>query len=283
MNKKNIEFWVGLFIFTGMITFATMVIRFGSYDKLRDTYPLTAAFNYTEGVVVGAPVRVSGVDAGRVKNLVLTPDKETKVGILMDIDKKVTLRKNALVTINSLGIMGEKYVEFLPQTPDAAILKPGDWIVGKDPISIAAVTASINDVITQVKGVFGDQKAGNKLGQIMDNLVQLTGPPNRDNVQASLANLRQFSDRMNTFSGDLETLSKEKKFTDTVNNFRDASASLKAILSKIESGQGTIGQLIYKSDFYDKMKRILENPSIILHPAKDKDKGKGSSLFKKSE
>ena len=285
MNKRSLEFWVGSFIFAGMAVLAAMIIRFGSYDQLRDTYELTAAFNYTDGVIEGAPVRVAGVEVGRVTKLLLTPDKETKVGIVMDIDQNVPLRKNVRVIINSLGIMGEKYVEFQPQTPDAERLKPGDWITGEDPVSIASITSQMSGVVKQVQAVIGDEKTGSKLSQIMDNIVQMTGEPNRENVKVSLANFRAFSENMTTLGDDLGEAAKDQKFSETIGNFRDASASLKAIFEKVESGEGTVGQLIYKTDFYDKMKEflkdIMENPSKLIRPSKDTKKGSGSFILRK--
>lgn len=285
MNKRNLELMVGSFIFAGLLVFAMMVIRFGSYDEFRDSYRLTAIFRFTNGVIIGAPVRVAGVEAGRVEDLVLTPDEQAKVGIVMEISRKVTLRKNAKVIINSLGIMGEKYVEFLPQTPDAEILKPGDTIEGVDPIALEAITAEAYNIVNSVKGIFADEATGNKLQKIVDNIVSITGEPNQDNVKTTLANFRQFSDRMNNFGTELEDISKDRKLSQTIDNFREASASLKAIFGQVQSGEGTMGQLIYKTDLYDKMKQfmkdLVENPSKLLRPVKDKDKGKGKSLFSK--
>lgn len=254
MNKRSLEFWVGAFIFSGMVVLSAMIIRFGSYDKLRDTYLITASFNYTDGVIEGAPVRVSGVEVGRVNDLLLTPDLETKVGIVMEIDQKVKLRKNVRVIINSLGIMGEKYVEFQPQSSDAEFLKPGDLVKGEDPVSIASITSQMSGVVRQLQAVIGDDKMGNKLSKIMDNLTQLTGEPNRKNLELGLANMSA------------------------------ASTSMKDIFGKIQTGEGTAGQLIYKTELYDMMKAfmkdLVENPSKLLRPAKDKKKGTGSTLFR---
>lgn len=283
MNRRNLELIVGSFIFTGMLVLALMIIRFGSYDEFRDSYQITAIFKFTNGVIIGAPVRVAGVEVGRVDDLVLTPDTEAKVGIVMSISRKVTLRKNAKVLINSLGIMGEKYVEFLPQTPDAEVLQPGDTIVGTDPIALENITSEAFKIISTVKEIFADEKTGNKLQRIIDNIVALTGDPNQENVKVTLANFRQFSDRMNTFGTEIEDISKDRKLSQTVENFREASASLKAIFAQVQSGEGTMGQLIYKTDLYDKMKQfmkdLVENPSKLLRPAKDKEKGKGKKLF----
>lgn len=283
-TKKNVEFWVGIFIFVGLVLLAYMIIRLGSYDKLTASgYDLVVSYKFTNGVIEGAPVRVAGVEAGRVKELILTPDGETKVDVVVSLQENVKLRRNVLVVINSLGIMGEKYIEFLPQDPNAEMLRPGDRVIGQDPTSIADLTGKAKDFAESLGSVFEDGEKGSKLGQIMDNIIQITGDNNRENLSTTLVNLNEFSGKINTFGSDLESLSKDKAFSETMTNFHDASASLKAVLDQIRSGKGTIGKLVYDNDLHDKMKLLLrdlvENPSKLFRPTKDKDKGKGSHLF----
>jgi len=288
MGKRNVELWVGVFIFIGLFTLAYMTIRFGSYDKFAKSYDIKVSYKFTNGLVVGAPVRVAGVEAGRVKDLVLTPDAETKVDVIVSIDQAIQLRQNVIVMINSLGIMGEKYVEFLPQEPDAEIIQPGDRVIGVNPTSIAELTGKAGDFISSIQDVFQDEENGSKIGKIIANLVAITGDENQENISVTLTNFRGFSDKMNTFGGELETISKDKMFSETVTNFHEASASLNNVLNQIKSGEGTIGKLIYDSDLHDKIraffKDIMENPSKLFRPTKDKQKGTGSFLFlKKNE
>lgn len=287
MGKKNVELWVGIFIFIGLFALAYMTIRLGSYDKFADSYDITISYRFTNGLVKGAPVRVAGVESGRVKDLILTPDAETKVDVVVSIESSVKLRRNVVAVINSLGIMGEKYIELLPQEAKDEILRPGERIIGEDPTSIAELTGEAKKFIQGVQEVFEDSESGNKLGIILDNLGEITGENNQNNIALTLSNLKDFSGRLKTFTGDLDVLAKEKKFSETVNNFHEASISLNDVLAQIKSGKGTIGELVYKSDVHDKLKEflkdIMENPSKLFRPTKDKEKGPGSFLFFKKD
>lgn len=287
-SKKNVELWVGIFLFVGLTTLAYMIIRLGSYDPLTaGGYELVVSYKFTNGVIEGAPVRVAGVEAGRVKKLILTPDKETKVDVVVAIEKSVQLRRNVVVMINSLGIMGEKYVEFLPQDTDAEVLKPGDRIIGEEPTSIADLTRKAGDFAGSLESVFKDGEKGSKLSQIMDNMIQMTGEKNRENFSGTLVNLNEFSGKMNTFGTDMETLSREKAFSETVRNFHQASQSLNEVLAQIKSGKGTVGKLLYDTEVHDSLKALIQdlmkNPSKLFRPSPDKEKGKGSFFFPKKD
>ncbi len=287
-SKKNVELWVGLFLFVGLATLAYLIIRLGSYDKLTaGGYEIVISYKFTNGVIEGAPVRVAGVEAGRVKKLILTPDQETKVDVVVAIEKSVQLRRNSIVLINSLGIMGEKYIEILPQDADSEILKPGDRIIGEEPTSIADLTRKAKEFAGSLESVFKDGEKGSKLSQIMDNVILMTGEKNRENFSATLVNLNEFSGKMNTFGTDIETLSQEKAFSETVHNFHAASQSLNEVLSQIRSGKGTLGKLLYDTEVHDNLKTLIQdlmkNPSKLFRPSPDKEHGKGSFLFPKKD
>lgn len=287
MPKRNVELWVGTFIFLGLFSLAYLTIRFGSFDKFGDSYDLIVSYQFTNGVIVGAPVRVAGVESGRVKELILTPDAETKVDVVVSLDKSVVLRRNVVVMVNSLGIMGEKYIEFLPQDTDAEVLKPGDKVLGIDPVSIADLTGKAGQFISSLQKMFQDEEGKNKFAVVMDNLIALTGVKNQENISVTLTNIREFSDKMSSFGEELDTLSEEKKFSETVTNFHQASVSLNEVLNQIKSGEGTMGKLIYDEEIHDKLgqflKDIMENPSKLFRPTKDKEKGKGPFLFFKKD
>ena len=88
----------------------------------------------------------------------------------------------------------------------------------------------------------------------MDNIANITGEPNRGNITTSLANLRQFSENINAFGTELDTVTKKKAITETMNNLLTASVSMREILAKIQSGEGMLGHMIYKKrNFLDLM------------------------------
>ncbi len=93
-----------------------------------------------------------------------------KLKLWLTSDAKV--EEDAQMIINTLGLIGEKYVEIVPGTPGALFLKNGDYIVGYDSVSMEQITKkgydialklektidSMDDILKQVKS--GDGTVG---------------------------------------------------------------------------------------------------------------------------
>jgi phospholipid/cholesterol/gamma-HCH transport system substrate-binding protein len=144
MNKRvKLELSVGMFVFIALIIMVYFVFRIGSLQFLRQGYTIKIYFGFANGVKVGAPVRLAGVDVGEVKNIRVFYDPgETKIKaeILAWLDKSASVPKDSLVLINTLGLLGEKYIEILPGKEFSSVLTEGSHLVGQDPITMQAVT-----------------------------------------------------------------------------------------------------------------------------------------------
>lgn len=86
-------------------------------------YPLQARFGRTDGLMLGNPVRLSGVDIGRVVDAKL--DEHFNAIMTLDIKDGVNIPTDSSASIVSSGIMGGKYIEIEPGG-DEEYLKPND-------------------------------------------------------------------------------------------------------------------------------------------------------------
>ncbi|MEI7998220.1 MAG: MlaD family protein, partial [Candidatus Omnitrophota bacterium] len=106
------------------------------------------------------PVRLAGVEAGLVKGLRIFGDekdhKKTKVLATLWIQEGVEIPLDSTVTINQLGLLGEKYVEIVPGV-SLEFYKNGSFIQGKDPVSIEKITENValltNKIEIMIDGV----------------------------------------------------------------------------------------------------------------------------------
>jgi phospholipid/cholesterol/gamma-HCH transport system substrate-binding protein len=76
------------------------------------TFVLTAAFNRADGVHVGSPVRVAGVNIGTVSSSML--DEQQKAVLTFNITQPVPLPDDTAAVIETDGIFGTKYIELRP-------------------------------------------------------------------------------------------------------------------------------------------------------------------------
>src|SRR5438094_9136603 len=79
------------------------------------TKTVTAVFDNVAGLDNKSPVRVAGVRKGMVTEIDV---RNGKARVTMQIDPDVELHRNATIRVANLGLLGEKYVELNPGTPD---------------------------------------------------------------------------------------------------------------------------------------------------------------------
>ncbi|MBI3889999.1 MAG: MCE family protein [Candidatus Wallbacteria bacterium] len=119
----------------------------------------SALFNNVAGLKPGSPVRLAGVDAGRVTDLAFTRAKEGRdlisVSIAVRSDYAKLVRKGAIVTIDSLGVLGDKYVEIGLAEPNLASLAAGEVVTGTDPISLGDTMKKMDAAVDDLRVVAG--------------------------------------------------------------------------------------------------------------------------------
>ncbi len=192
--RANLEVKVGIFVIIGLIILSIMIFSIGGFYNVTPGYNIKVIFSFANGVGVGAPVRLAGVETGEIKNIRIFFDEEkqkTQVELLAWVEKGVPIHANAKANINTLGLLGEKYLEIMPGTNDTAVLKDGDMLMGTDPVS------------TEELAELG-YKIAVKLDHAIESINCIVGEPkNRDNLEQMLANFKDTSVNMKEFSEDL--------------------------------------------------------------------------------
>ena len=162
-KRANTELKVGIFVVFGLLIFVVFVFYISDFNFIKKGYTIKAVFGFANGVKENSPVRFAGVDMGEVKSLTvktdLTKDKKTIVEMVIWLKENAQVPKDSTLVVNTLGLLGEKYVEIFPGTDYANILKEGDTIRGEDPVSMHAVGKTMQDISVQIKEELAGLKA----------------------------------------------------------------------------------------------------------------------------
>ncbi|WP_319470861.1 outer membrane lipid asymmetry maintenance protein MlaD [uncultured Pseudodesulfovibrio sp.] len=114
MFKLKKETAVGLFVLVGLIAIAYMSIKLGNVQMFSDKYyPVRANFTDISGLKVNAPVQMFGVKIGFVETIGLD-QKDAVASVIMMIDKEVKLTDDAIVSVKTNGLIGDKYLKIAP-------------------------------------------------------------------------------------------------------------------------------------------------------------------------
>ncbi|MDD5680884.1 MAG: MlaD family protein [Candidatus Omnitrophica bacterium] len=151
MDKKGIAFEVkvGMFILVGFVILLLMIFSIGDIYFIRPGYHIKVVFNFANGIAKNAPVRLAGIEVGEVDDLKIYYDgkeERTKVELSAWIKRNnIMIESDSRAVINTLGILGEKYLEIFPGK-GKSFLKECDVLVGKDPVSMEDMTGQFKQL-----------------------------------------------------------------------------------------------------------------------------------------
>jgi len=112
MERGKLEFVVGLFVLVGILCLGYLAIKLGKLELVGgDYYELTADFSSSSGLKKGASVEIAGVEVGRVKSIEL---KDDQAQIVLAIQDGIPVYNDAIASIKTRGIIGEKYMGLSP-------------------------------------------------------------------------------------------------------------------------------------------------------------------------
>jgi phospholipid/cholesterol/gamma-HCH transport system substrate-binding protein len=183
-NVDALRLKVGIFVLVGSILLFGFVFLVGDFSVFKPGNNVKVIFEFASGIKSASPVRFAGVDVGTVKDTRIFYDpsqNKTKVEVLLWIDGTVKIPADSKVWINTLGLLGEKYIEIIPGVDTKSFLSNGDTIIGEDPVSIHELTRKASDIALKIEEsledlnqIIEDKEIKKSLKEIVINLRDIT-------------------------------------------------------------------------------------------------------------
>jgi phospholipid/cholesterol/gamma-HCH transport system substrate-binding protein len=198
MDKKRInDFKIGLLVVVALAFLLALTLKVSKFSLPGSGYELDLTFINSSGIEKNAPVRLSGVEAGKVKDIRLVYGPEgTHVLLALWLNQKARVRKDSEAFVATLGLMGEKYVEVTAGSAASPFLAPKSTIVGREPFDTA-------------KFLEKSEEIAEDLDQAISDVRQLTGGVNdvivvhREKLDQMLKNFVETSENMKAFTEDI--------------------------------------------------------------------------------
>ena len=172
-GKTKLELKVGIFVFVGLIILVIFVLSIGGFKAWSSGYQINLNFNFVNGVKIGAPVRFAGVDVGEVKriNLEFIPqENRSNVRLEVWIRNIIRIPVDSSVWVNTLGLLGEKYVEIMPGKDYAHSLKADGSLTGIDPLPIHQLFKNAENILRNLDdGIARIKNQEGSLGKLIYN------------------------------------------------------------------------------------------------------------------
>ncbi|MGA3113774.1 MAG: MlaD family protein [Syntrophobacteraceae bacterium] len=294
MQVFRSEIKVGLLVVISFILFVIGIFVVSDVRSLWDKKKtLVILFHYADGITAGSPVWYAGFEVGGVKDIRIASGVADRIAITVRISPDARVRKDSSAEIRSLGMMGAKYVEISPGSPDSPELASGDVIEGKSPASLSEiietggkVASGLVDLVQEAKDLVSEvrneytiketiQNANAlliqlrehtaDLGPIMKNIRQVTGQGGNEFVSL-IREVRDTNKDVQKRLGSIET-----ELTRTLGQagqgFSEATEAAKGLRSILDANEDNIASMV---SHLNETSRHLEalSEDIRLHPWK---------------
>ena len=164
-GKTKLELKVGIFVFIGLVVLVIFILSIGGLKTWSSGYHININYNFVNGVKVGAPVRFAGVDVGEVKRIKLEfvpGQNRSNVHLVVWVRGIINIPVDSSVWVNTLGLLGEKYIEIMPGKDYAHTVKDNGSMQGVDPLPIheifnraESILHNLDDGITKIRNKEG--------------------------------------------------------------------------------------------------------------------------------
>ena len=215
-GKTKLELKVGVFVFIGIVLLSFSVLSIGKVKHWTSGYKVKFGFNFVNGVKMGAPVRFAGVDQGEVKSIKLVffpQEQKTRAYVECWIKNGISIPIDSTIWVNTLGLLGEKYIEIIPGKDQAMLLDEGASLVGEDPISFEEISSMIGKLSIKL------QDSVDGFNKVIQN------PKNQQSVEELLENLKLITKNIQEGKGTVGKLLYDDSIFEDLESF---TADLKA-------------------------------------------------------
>ncbi len=153
-RDNGLELKVGSFVLMAVLALTFFIISISDLSVFEKGRHIQVVFGFASGLREAAPVRLAGVEVGLVKKLQVFVDGndggKTRVRVTAWIKGDTAIPVDSNVTINQLGILGEKYLEIIPGS-STDVIKDNGLITGHDPVAIEKITEKMDSLMTKLE------------------------------------------------------------------------------------------------------------------------------------
>jgi phospholipid/cholesterol/gamma-HCH transport system substrate-binding protein len=201
MKKYSNEFKVGLFIVLCILGLFYLLLSTGKLNLKREGYHIYVVFDEAAGLAKKAPVMLNGFEIGKVDDIKISYDNDkTQVVLKLWLNNEAKIRENATVSIKTLGLMGEKYIQ-ISSLNGENFIKPEATLTGKPYMDLDALMEQAQniakDTVAKVNGLADEVK---KLAENLNYTVE----DNKDRISQIIENLEATSRNFEEFSDDIK-------------------------------------------------------------------------------
>lgn len=275
---------MGGFILVALFILIAGVLWLKSSSLTRTMVEYTVLFPNVGSLQQGDPVQVNGVRKGLVGKLELTG---SKVAVVIKVDKDVHLTDSSTITVQNIGLMGERTVS-IQLSERGKSIRPSTkknitYIDGKFDTGIAeamgmigsvlgdarALLANVSSIVDSTVGDSAFYSSFHRIVGRLDTVSRLAQTLVRDNkgkIDQSLTNVKavtsDIKDLLDSNKAQINSMvangnALTARAVAIVGTVDTITTSLQTMVKKVERGEGSLGALMTDEQFYKDLKKSV--------------------------
>ncbi len=283
MNFNALEFKVGLLVVTVASIIAWMSLKVAEGPGFLGG-GTTHYFDVADagGLVNKGAVKVAGIKVGVIDKIML---KDGLARVFINIDDEVPLRQGSHVEIKADGILGDRHVEIIPGPSTAPLItQPTQFSVESsggslDTIAkeVSKITDSLSEFSKNLNKATGVGDETTSIGRIVSNLEKLTADlaevsgQNKQRIHEIIERVHSITGRVDEFLADEngEFDQAWSDIRDIIHRFDNTMKNFEEVSHKVNSGEGTLGQLINDDETINNINKTVEGVNEFLGSANE--------------
>jgi phospholipid/cholesterol/gamma-HCH transport system substrate-binding protein len=274
------ELRVGLFVLAGAVLLAVVIFYVTGGSGFGPKYRLRAFLPEVDGLTIGAPVRVDGVEVGNVEKIVIAipkPGEPTSKDRNIEVDLRVQktfqtyIRADSSAGLITEGLLGNRYVD-IDRGYVGRVLDNNDEIPAREERALKEIVErsadlmdNLNAITKQASAVLTDVRNGR--GSLGKFLVDETA---YNHLNRSLENVDRMMTDIQAGKGTLGKLVTEDEMYNRVNS---VAGRVDNVLEAVQNQQGTLGKLVYDTEMHESAKKLIDNSNAFFADVRS---GKGT-------
>ncbi len=268
--KNSLETRLGIFFALCFIVAVIVLEMAGVADYFKPGYRIHANFTSVGELKKGDPVKMAGVEIGRVEDISLTNEL---VRVSMKIRKAdAQIRTDSKATILFTGLMGANYVNIKFGKPGSPKAEDGFTLQTEQQSDLNSLVTKLDEVADGVKRMSKDLSTETLTGQFAPIMDFFKSPTN--SLNTALDNMRKITGQVAgdfaatngtvaklLFKDDLynQALTAVTSVQAGANDLKAIATDFRGIVNDVNSGKGTLGLLVRDEALYRESTTAMTN------------------------
>ncbi len=256
MKEFSKEFRVGLVVITGILIIILALYFSGFLSAIGSGYRVFIKYRYVDNLPIGGSVKLAGgVKIGYIKEILTNP--EGGVTVLVILNNKYKINKDAIFLIKSSSIVGEKYIDVVEYTGQPPYLQDGEYVEGNEGVSLTGAVSELYLTFRRFLNMFESSPEVKEMGKdivssigSISSILQKLDNSTYDLIESisnSLTSIEKFSSQLDKINlNEIQKTASELKFT-------------LQILNSIITNKDSVIYLIQDKEISSSLRKTISN------------------------